>query len=54
MPDFSIGHAFYNVNTSCRCHAMCNGVGLGRVQPFIEAQFTYLQAKPSHCNENTN
>jgi hypothetical protein len=26
-------------------------VGLGRVQPFIEAQFTYLQAKPSHCNK---
>jgi hypothetical protein len=54
MLDFSIVYALDKVDTGWRCHALCNGVGLGRVQPFIEAQCTYLQAKPSHCNKNTN
>jgi hypothetical protein len=53
MLNFSIAYALDKVNTGWRCHALCNGVGLGRIQPFIEAQCTYLQAKPSHCNKNT-
>jgi len=43
--DFSIAHAINEVNEGCWCCALCNGVGLERVQPFIEAQFTCLQAK---------
>ena len=49
--DFSIAYALDKVNTGWRCHALCNGVGLGLVQPFIEAQCTYFQAKLSHCKK---
>ena len=55
MPDFSIALAFYNVNTGCQCHALCNGVGLGRVQPFIETQFTYIfKLNQAIAIKNTN
>jgi hypothetical protein len=54
MLDFSIALAINEVNEGCWCRALCNWVGLERVQPFIEAQFTCLQAKPSHCNKNTS
>jgi len=36
MLDFSIAYALDKVNTGWRCHALGNGVGLGRVQPFFD------------------